>query len=84
MVCLILGPKLLRLGKHEHQKFNYHQRIRESRISFFFFSFACILEVISFKVTFTDLETFYGDVASWSLRFVGTMTKTLIFCFSVN
>lgn len=48
-----------------------------------FFFFAHFLELISFSVTFTDLET-YRDVASWSLHAVGTMTKTLIFCFSVN
>lgn len=85
MVCLLLGSKLLRFSKHKHQKFNCAQDISEARTSFFFF-FSClhVLELISFKVTFTDLERLCRDVASWSLQFVGTMTKTLIFCFSAN
>lgn len=81
-----LGSKVLRFSKHKHQKFNYAQHISEASTSFFFFSLFLfhVLELISFKVTVTDLERLHRDVASWSLQFVGTMTKTLIFCFSGN
>lgn len=49
-----------------------------------FFSFACVLELISFNVTFTNFEPMCRAVASSHYFLWVTMTKTFIFCFSVN